>query len=97
MEIIRKRKILVRIERRLIAKSCENEETVFCGQCVGEMIHAQFAADLFGISSREIYRCIEAEKIHFFETEKKQVYVCPLSIKTIRENGFDAFEDSRKK
>jgi len=97
MEIIRRKKILVKIERRLIAKSCESDETVFCEQCVREMVHAQLAADLFGISSREIYRCIEAEKIHFFETEKKQVYVCPLSIKTIWENGFDAFEDSREK
>lgn len=94
MEIIRKKKILVKTERRLIAKSGESGETVFCGQCVREMVHAQFAADLFGISSREIYRFIEDEKIHFFETEKKQVYVCPLSIETIRENGF---EDSREK
>lgn len=89
MEIIRRKKILVRIERRLIAESGETDETIFCGRCVREMVRAQFAADLFGISSREIYRCIEAEKIHFFETEKKQVYVCPLSIKTIWENNLE--------
>lgn len=97
MEIIRRKKILVKIERRLVARSGENSETIFCRLCVGEMIHAQSAADLLGISSREIYRCIEAEKIHFFENEKKQVYVCPLSLKSIWGNNFDAFDDSLEK
>lgn len=89
MEIIRKRKILVKIEHRSIAGSFAGDAAIFCEQCVGAMIRAQLAADLFGISSREIYRSIEAEKIHFFETDEKQIYVCPLSIKTIWEKNLD--------
>lgn len=41
---------------------------------------AQAFADFFGASLRAIFRFIEADEIHFVETERNEIYVCPTSV-----------------
>jgi hypothetical protein len=43
-----------------------------------EMVVPDEAAAVVGISSRDIYRAIESEEIHFIETA--QVFVCHKSL-----------------
>ncbi len=80
MEIIKKTNIVVKTARRFVVRRAETDEPIQCGQCAGQMIRAQAAADFFGVSSRTIYRLIEQTIIHFTETEVNEIYVCPTSI-----------------
>lgn len=64
----------------IISTPSDADNSVFCGQCASEMIPAQMSADFFGFSSRVIYRLIEADKIHFIETERNEIYICPTSV-----------------
>ena len=85
MEIIRKTNVLIKTARKFVVHQSETIERIWCGQCDGHMVRAQMSADLFGVSSREIYRLIEREEIHFVETQANEIYVCPISIKNILE------------
>ena len=80
MKITRKVNISVFTERKITALSLSAaNEIVHCPDCAAEMIPAQISAEYFGCSSRDIYRLIEADKIHFIETEKNEIYICPAS------------------
>ena len=48
----------------------------FCGRCNAfvEMLPAEAAAVLCGLSEREIFRLIETDELHFLEAER--VFVC---------------------
>ncbi len=81
MEIIKRTNIVVKTARRFIVRRAGTDEPVQCGQCAGQMIRAQAAADFFGVSSRTVYRLIEQSIIHFTETEVNEIYICPNSIK----------------
>jgi hypothetical protein len=77
MGIIRKTSILIKTERKFVVRQLQSDAQIYCEKCAEQMIPAQASADLFGISSREIYRLIETEQIHFIETEANEIYVCP--------------------
>lgn len=79
MRITRKKNITVMTERKFIVQKQTANKIVRCEQCRAEMIPAQISADFFGFSSRVIYRLIEADKIHFLETESNEIYICPVS------------------
>lgn len=81
MKITRKTNVFVTTERKFIVRRLLTEEFKYCAQCGEQMISAQATADFFGISSRHIYRLIEAEKIHFAENAVNEMYVCPVSVK----------------
>lgn len=91
MKITRKINISVITEKKvLVSSTTVDNETIYCPKCAAEMIPAQISADFFGFSSRVIYRLIEADKIHFLETERNKIYICPVSVaevlqKTLRE------------
>lgn len=91
MKITRKINISVITEKKVLVSSpTVDNETIYCEQCAAEMIPAHISADFFGFSSRVIYRLIEADKVHFLETERNEIYVCPVSVaevlqKTLRE------------
>jgi len=86
MRITRKTNITVEIERKFIVRGDSTLEILHCGQCGEKMISVFMSVDLFGFSSRIIYRLIESGTIHFLETEIKEIYICPLSVKKVLKN-----------
>ncbi|MDQ4123572.1 MAG: hypothetical protein M3209_19210 [Acidobacteriota bacterium] len=78
MEIIRRKtNIVVKTERKIVVRqSSPGEEVFLCEECDEQMIMPQTAAVLYDISTREVYRLVEEGKIHFLETDSKDIFVC---------------------
>ena len=83
MKITRKTTISVIAVRRFTERQSAETENIRCERCAEPMTAAQTAADLFGVGSRVIFRLIEAGAIHFVETARNEIYVCPLSVRKI--------------
>ena len=82
MEIKRKTEILIHQTKHRLLLLPETEEIIACPECGGDevMIVAESAASVFGFSRREIYRIIEAGKVHFLETKEGVLFVCQKSL-----------------
>lgn len=76
MKITRKTNILVSTRRKFVIRQPPSGEQKICEQCGELMTDAQSAAEIVGLSVREIYRLIEAGEIHFFENEEKICLIC---------------------
>jgi hypothetical protein len=85
MKITRRTNVFIKTERRLIVNRAA-DEPIYCERCAEQMIRAQTSADVFGVSSRLIYRLIESEKINFVETKTNEIYICPLCAREILES-----------
>ena len=79
MRIIRKTNILVKTRHLLAVHTEQPAEPIFCPQCGEAMSDVESAAQILQTSVRELYRHIEAGRIHFFETEEKTCFLCPKS------------------
>ena len=55
-----------------------------CGHAV-LMLSADMAAATSGATPREIYRGIDAGKLHFYELSTGKVFLCSVSLKSLRE------------
>ena len=86
MRVTRRTNIIVKTERNFTVRSAATGESFFCEQCGNQMISVTKSANFFGFSSRIIYRLIESDSIHFVETETKEIYICPASVKKILKN-----------
>jgi len=86
MRITRRTNVFIKTGRKFVVRQQSADELISCGQCAEPMIPAHVTADLFGFSSRMIYRLIESEKIHFVETEANEIYVCPNCVKRVLES-----------
>ena len=75
-----KAEITFEVEESIILRQVAGGLTALCPRCraQSEMIAPQHAAALAGLSEREIFRLMEAGKIHFIETDR--VYVCRDSL-----------------
>lgn len=80
MEIKRKIKMTVAANRRYTIRQVSRHENYSCGECDSAMLTAEQTADYFGINQRSIFRFIEEDEIHFFETEGKVVVICLTSL-----------------
>lgn len=80
MEITRTTDILVETKRKFIIRHPPTDAQILCERCAGQMITAEATAVLFAVSRRVVYRLIENEAIHFFETEAGAIFVCPQSL-----------------
>ena len=80
-----KTEITFEIEETIILRASGNKFQAFCPQCqaIVEMLTPPFAAVFSGFTEREIFRLIEAGKVHFVETER--VFVCRNSLAVIKE------------
>lgn len=88
MKITRKTRISYIAEKKTsIIPQKETTNVGFCHLCEAEMIPAQIAGEYFNVSSRTIYRLIEADKIHFFEAEDHNIFICPVSFEKNRDFG----------
>jgi len=79
--MIKKRtEITVKTHRLLVVNRQNSRFVARCEKCgeMVEMVVPDEAAAVVGISSRDIYRAIESEEIHFIETA--QVFVCHKSL-----------------
>ncbi|HEY0459542.1 MAG TPA: hypothetical protein VGC97_10425 [Pyrinomonadaceae bacterium] len=75
-----KMEIIFEIEETVIVRQTAITWTAFCPACraLVEMALPQTIADLSGFTEREIFRLIEAGKVHFVEAER--VFVCRNSL-----------------
>ena len=75
-----KRRTLITVETdRVILMSGRKVSPVrWCASCAGEarMVTVDEAAVLIGVSSRTIYRRVEADQLHFTETPEGRLYIC---------------------
>lgn len=67
-------------ERWQISGSAFSERVV-CAVCRNdaEMLLIENLAMLTGVSQLEIFRAIERDELHFFESERSRLWVCPES------------------
>lgn len=81
MKLRKKTEILINQTKRFVLLP-ETEEIIACPECVGDeaMVAAETAASVFGFSRREVYRMIEARKVHFLETKEGVLFVCQKSL-----------------
>lgn len=84
--------MIKKLRRRIISEtkqiavlvdSAAPQSDLFCELCgeTSAMISPLSAANLSGISTREIYGLIETGEIHFVETADRQMFVCAVSLK----------------
>lgn len=54
----------------------------FCARCGSQalMLTVDEATVLFGYSTRELCRLVEQEQVHFIETSRRMLLVCPESL-----------------
>ena len=78
MKITRRTNILIKTAREFFVRR-PGSEAIRCLNCDDEMMQVQDFAEHFAISRREIYRLIEAGRIHFIETDEPEIYLCPAS------------------
>jgi len=76
MEIKHNTEVSVKTRRRFIIRTVKSAEQFLCPECGGSMLAAEMAAELLGVSRRDIYRTIEAGAAHFAETEAGAVLIC---------------------
>jgi hypothetical protein len=82
----RKTEIFVETEERivLLRQGCAQAIEMVCPGCQTDsvFIAPERAALLYGLTTREIFRFIECDTIHFFETAEGATLVCAASLCT---------------
>jgi hypothetical protein len=68
------RVLVIRHHRRIVRAWCEG-----CARPV-QMVTAEEAAAVAGVTSRTIYRWVEAEQLHFTETPERSLLICLRSL-----------------
>lgn len=77
-----RREIFIETEQIAILLNGANGRFPVCRICAGEP--QMFPPDIFAvvlqISSREIYRRLEADRVHFIEDGSFRLFICPVSL-----------------
>jgi excisionase family DNA binding protein len=91
----RRTKITVQTERLLIIPRRNNATRLWCDRCKGPvtMISSEEASAIAGVSSRTIYRWVEAGRIHFMETDTGALRICVNSITDRLRSARSRFRD----
>ena len=71
-------KLTIETERVFVIRRLSASRRARCEACGEEirLVTADEAAALTRVSSRAIYRLVEAEKLHFIETDQKLLLIC---------------------
>jgi len=74
----RRIEITVETDQVLVVKKPGRAVSAWCGECNRRvrMATAEQAALLAGVSTRQLYRWVEASKLHFTETPEGLLLVC---------------------
>ena len=69
-------------ETYIIRQEPRGSVRAWCGGCGEEIecLTVEHAVTLTGLSARKLFRLVEAEGIHFCETEAGQLFICPNSV-----------------
>jgi excisionase family DNA binding protein len=88
---VKKRRTAITIEtqRILLISSPRGSLVAWCPRCaaVVRMIAPDEAAVLIRVSSRTIYRWVEARRLHFSETSKGMLFICFNSLMQAANEG----------
>jgi hypothetical protein len=78
----RRTEITIETDHQLIIRKRVGIRSAQCGTCNKQvtMITADVAAKLAGLSSRALYRLIEADRIHFIELHDGSSLICLSSL-----------------
>ena len=78
----RKRTEITVETRLLVLRSAPHHARLSCAICPAPtpLVAPDEAAVLAGVSTRTIYRWVEAEQLHFTETPEGKLLVCPNSL-----------------
>lgn len=65
-------------ERTVIRQTSNQIQNLWCEFCQAEveMTTPELAANILGVTVREIYRRIEQGKLHFIEMKPSEVFIC---------------------
>jgi hypothetical protein len=79
------RQIVITAEKSetfVIRQEPKGRVSAWCDACAEEIecLTVEQAVTLTGLSARKIFRLVEAEGIHFCETEAGRLFICPNSI-----------------
>lgn len=82
MKRILRREIFIETEQLAIVGIEAKEKYPTCEICDGNpsMFPPNLIAEILRFSSRKIYRQIEVKKVHIFEDELFQLFVCSVSL-----------------
>jgi hypothetical protein len=82
MKRILRREIFIETEQLAFVRIKTKEKYPTCEICVEKpnMFPPALVAEIMRISSRKIYRRIEAKGVHIFEDESFQLFVCSASL-----------------
>jgi hypothetical protein len=74
--------ITVETHRILTVRRGDRYRITRCEECGGQtrMVTVEEARILAGVSSRTIYRLLEARELHFVETPDREVFICLTSL-----------------
>ena len=83
----RRTEITIETERVLVISRRNTSALAWCSGCglKGQMITPEAAAKTVSLSTRAIYRLIEAEELHFLETSDQRLWICLNSLNRIIE------------
>jgi len=80
----RKRRIEITVETHevVVLRPRQRFIQAWCEKCAEQvkMITVDEAAAVAGVTSRTMYRWVEAEKTHFSETPEGRLLICPNSL-----------------
>lgn len=82
MKKVTRRQIYIETEQITFLTNGSKGRFPVCRICEGEppMFPPYVFAAVLQISSREIYRRLETNQIHFVEDKTFQIFVCPISL-----------------
>lgn len=74
--------IVIERDELIVVRRREQVVTAWCAGCDAEveMLTPEIAAVVFGFGAREIYRLIEADRIHFTENAAGLLRICARSL-----------------
>ena len=82
MKTRKRTEITIETDRLVVVSGRKVSIVSWCRECNQrvQMVTVDEAAAMAGLSSRTVYRWIEAEKIHSIETSERLLLVCALSL-----------------
>ncbi|MBI3949513.1 MAG: helix-turn-helix domain-containing protein [Acidobacteria bacterium] len=83
--------ITVETERVLVIRRGRHSVSAWCDGCAQQVqvVTAEEAASIVGVSRRTIYRWADAEKIHFTEISDGRLLICTNSLDACRQEKRD--------
>lgn len=79
----RRRRMEITVEtRQMVIRRNTNQAPIWCIGCLSpvQLVTPEEAAALAGVSTRTIYRWVEAEQLHFIETAEQSPLICLNSL-----------------